>query len=738
MRTVAAIAVLCTVFALAVPVFAQGMVLNLADSVLHTHNVFCYDSTGHFICPLRQLEEHTHTDLCYETAAQGHTHTDACYALERGALICEVAEQAGHVHTDACYKSGAAHEHTTDCYTRTKGELLCTVAEQAGHSHGKNCYATGEALTCGLEENEEHTHGASCYEKILVCDIPEVAGHAHSDACFAWTEVLTCDAATEKVLICTETEQMAHVHGDGCYEVTRVLTCNEAEQDVESTTPAQTEKILICTLMEIKKHIHDASCFTSDRRGVRKLICKQPHVKEHQHTQACLGFADEDLICKEESKEHSHDYRCYCSWSFLCQGEKVDEGPKSDPEADVETPEIWEETFAHVKLTGAWPQDLLAIAQTQLGYKESSRNFQIKNGYEKGYTRYGEWYGGVEYGDWCAMFIAFCMHYAGIKGVPFSCGCDKWIDMLRDAGMYAEADAYLPRPGDFVFFDSDRTETTPDTVPVAADHVAIVVEVIPATEEEPAAIVTIEGNYFDAVRNETRYMNDPRIIGYGLLPDGPTAHYSCGLQAHVHAAVCYDETGKLTCGEKEHQHEDHCRSRKLSYADENITVAVTLSEAVYLPTDLSLCAVLLTEQEVLANSAMTAAVGKALPEAQYAPESMCLCRMQLSVGGRAYELPAGVQADVQVAFNQPVCTAVVEMESADKYTFVLLEETPEVFADTAYSAVALSHVDYQCTDAGIVGVGFTTDQISTFVMVIDNGQQLYFQNALLDLISKVK
>lgn len=750
-RTIAGIVVLCTVFALAVPVFAQetagaDSVMDLTGKVLHTHNKFCRNSEGKLICPLPELEEHEHSDDCYRIVPQGHIHTDDCYVSERGALICDTQEQAGHIHTDACYKTvsegtTAAHAHTAACYTKTKGEQICTIPEQAGHAHTEGCYVSTGTLICALEENEEHTHGASCYEKVLNCGTPEEAGHTHSDACFAWTEVLTCDAkettgAAEKVLICTIPEQAVHTHDDTCYEWTKVLSCGE-EENAQVTEPAESEKVLICSKPELKKHTHGKTCYAAGRKGVGMLICKLPQLEAHKHTQDCLAFDDADLICQTtEGEEHSHDYRCYRSWSFLCKNGKLDRKPQSDPNADVETPEIWEKTFEHVKLTGAWPQDLLTIAQTQLGYTESERNFIIENGVTKGYTRYGEWYGGVEYGSWCAMFIAFCMYYADIEGIPFSCGCDQWVNLLKESGMYADADTHTPRPGDIVFFDSGRALMTPDTVPIVADHVGIVAQVIPATETEPAAIVTIEGNYYDAVRNETRYLDDPKVIGYGVLPDGPAAYYSCGLKKHAHGTGCYDETGKLVCRIAEHTHDENCRSRKLRYADENISLEVTLLDAVYLPVDLQLHASLVTEQEMPTYSAMSAAIEQAMPDVQFVPEDALFCQMWLTADGKPYELPDGIKANVQVTFNRHMSAAA--QNAADKYTFVLIEESPEVFAKTTYRAVKLIECNYQCADDGTVGVRFETDCISAFSVVINTHQQVALKNTLLlDLISKI-
>lgn len=687
-RFVAGITVLCAVFALTIPAFAQ----EPAGKVLHTHGALCRDSEGRIICPQPELEEHTHADACYE-AAQGHIHADACYTMERGALTCQMTEQAGHVHTDACYAQETAHTHTDGCYVKQKGDLICTIPEAAGHAHGSDCYVSG-SLICATEESDEHTHGASCYEKILNCVLPEAAGHAHSDACFAWTQVLSCDAA-EKVLICTETEQTAHVHGDGCYEWTKVLHCTEEEG----------EKILICTKPELKSHIHAAICYDSGRMGEGRLICNRHQLRAHQHTQDCLTFAAEDLICTDESAEHSHSHRCYRSWSFRCQTQsKKDTGPKSNPNADVETAAIWEKTFEHVKLTGAWSEDLLAIAQTQLGYRESDSNFQIENGYTKGYTRYGEWYGGVEYGDWCAMFIAFCMHYAGIEGVPVSCGCEMWIELLKEEDMYTADEDYIPRPGDLVFFDSSRTPVTPETVPIVPDHVAIVVEMIPATEDEPAAVVTIEGNYYDCVRYETRYLDDVRIMGYGLLPDGPAALYSCGLKMHTHGSACFDEAQKLICGVKEHTHTESCRSRKLRHTDDAYSVEMILSDAVYLPANLHLRVVAATEQEAL-------------------------CRVQLMSGRKPYELPAGVRADVKVTFAD---AAVMD---AVKRNMMLFEEAS---ATGSYKVTELTKESWKDLDDGTMMLQFSAERISAFSIAEEIHQPVAPKSAKLkDLISKI-
>ncbi|MGN1248933.1 MAG: hypothetical protein ACI4XW_02560, partial [Candidatus Spyradocola sp.] len=91
------------------------------------------------VCP---LQEHVHTEACYETPetpsdAPAHTHTDECYAPARGELICGLEE-------------GEEHQHTDDCYATVRGELICELEETA---------PAAPKLICGLEE---HTHSEAC------------------------------------------------------------------------------------------------------------------------------------------------------------------------------------------------------------------------------------------------------------------------------------------------------------------------------------------------------------------------------------------------------------------------------------------------------------------------------------------------------------------------------------------------------------------------------------------------
>lgn len=331
------------------------------------------------------------------------------------------------------------------------------------HSHDESCYM--EEVICGLIENDTnlHEHVAECYKsgEQIVCGLVETEGHKHEETCYE----------NIKELNCLLTEDAEHVHGEECYCMNQKL---------------------VCELEEVEAHIHSETCVEITQQ---ELICEEKTEAQHQHTDVCY---ENRLIC--EMEEHVHKLACF-----------------SNPKADVETASDWEQTIPK-DLTGFWEEDVLLIAKSQLGYKESENNYIVTESEStKGYTRYGQWYGD-KYGHWCAMFVSFCLDYAGVEGIPLNSNCQNWIEVLSEEeyNMYRKAETYMPGTGDLIFFDWDSVE---DGKERRADHIGFVAEIIPETEETPAQIKTIEGNSSDRVSYVTYELNDERILGYGELPE---------------------------------------------------------------------------------------------------------------------------------------------------------------------------------------------------------------------------
>lgn len=453
----------CTIYALILP--AAALEKTTCGMEEHVHSIECYqkavpEEDAEQAAKTQGTENEAGTEAetvsGTETEAEAagvHIHTDECYKTEQGELICEEEESEGHIHTE-------------DCYETERGELICEEEESEGHTHTDDCYGEDGELICEEEESEGHTHTDECYEQIkkTVCGQEESEGHQHTDECYE----------QKKVLICEEEEGVPE---DSENPENPAETAGTADEDTEEN---------------------------KEENNSEELTCGQEESEEHQHTELCYG--QWELICG--LPEHTHTDECYESPDET-ENEPEDEGQ----DADEETREDWEKTMEHVALTGNFRQDVIAIAQSQLGYEESKENVITTEEEEiKGYSRYGAWYGDP-YGDWSAMFVSFCLHYAQVEGIPLEKDCEKWIDALseEECGLFAEADGYTPVPGDIIFVAGEDSEE--------ADHTGLVEEILPEDKELPARVKVIEGDSGDQVQYVEYELTDSKILGYGLLPE---------------------------------------------------------------------------------------------------------------------------------------------------------------------------------------------------------------------------
>lgn len=543
----AGVVVFCTTYALILPAITLEKQCDIPE---HTHTDACYAQVTSVekrvpVCSAETLEIHRHTADCYDADGNPrcgyadfvvHRHDSRCYD-ETGNLWCPLPEIEAHRHTADCYALPEEHTHAEGCYTSVRGDLVC-----GEHVHTDACYTETAVLACGLEESEEHQHDENCYEtsRELTCGID--SDHSHTDACYEWEQVLSCALPTDSaedaqpVLVCTKPEIVLHRHTSDCFDADGKLICGQTQILEHRHSDACFETVaepvdtgaLTCT---DTAHVHTARCY-----GTWELVCGQ---EEHTHSEACKQeetvFCGKDAhthgeACRDENgelvcgtEEHTHSLACY-----------------ADPGADVETAELWEQTFAGVTLTGNWRQDTLAIAETQLGYAESTKNYVVAEDGEtvKGYTRYGAWCG-EPYGDWNVMFLTFCLHYAGVEGVDRDCG--GWVTSWADA--FEPAQSHTPAVGDLVLFDRDGDGT--------ADRAGLV------AQTTDSGFAAMEGDAEDAVRLLTYGADDPGILGYINLPEGPKEFT---LTAQTENGITVTITGE---------------SASLPYPAREITVTVT-------------------------------------------------------------------------------------------------------------------------------------------------------------------
>lgn len=328
------------------------------------------------------------------------------------------------------------HVHTDDCYTE---ELVCGYEEGEPEDPDAAFSVDSEPTTEEPEaepeepepeeiEPEVHHHTADCYETVLVEHEELTCGqeeHTHDETC-------TIDPDTGDYLCGYE----EHTHTDDCYttetETEEKLVCGYEEGQVLSDGAADDDGIVA---------LEDTNTATSVADDSSSEAVSEPVL--HHHTEACYKKV---LTCT--IPEHTHTLACLADYS-----------------ADVETDDDWEKYS--VGLSDNWNEALLAVAQEQLGYKESEKNFQTDEALGDiidvhHYTRYGAFYGNP-YADWDVAFIAFCQHYAGIPKteIPQRLG----LEALR-ADMDAMGFAYLTEgedaayeaiPGDVVTYNKNGT-----------------------------------------------------------------------------------------------------------------------------------------------------------------------------------------------------------------------------------------------------------------------------------------
>lgn len=403
------------------------------------------------------------------------------------------------------------------------GEAFCGKAE---HKHSEACLVG--KLICEQEETAEHIHDENCVLKTLVCESEETMAHVHDESCL------------QKKLSCTETEQEAHVHDDSCYPIVQVCT-EESEDHVhgEECFTVSNEADFICDREETEGHVHSEDCYILLEDS---FICGVDNTEGHVHTEKCYQVESEylcELTGSETDSEsgetnpnaHVHTQECYEILEKCPLEEHVHIAScYSNINADLETQEIWEESLRNVTEEFSTAQTLVSVARSQLGYTESTLNFEVDlHDVRRGITRYGQWYGNP-YGDWSAMFVSFCLHYAGAEDLPANAGAESMRLEWEAAGLYESAETAVPEVGNLIFLKSNPAEPLEEKITSVeneeydsesldlgltegASEVAIISDV---TED---TITVIQGNLNDMVAERTISVDDSLIIGYGLVPN---------------------------------------------------------------------------------------------------------------------------------------------------------------------------------------------------------------------------
>ncbi|MBQ3005075.1 MAG: hypothetical protein IJD88_04015, partial [Clostridia bacterium] len=210
-----------------------------------------------------------------------------------------------------------------------------------------------------------------------------------------------------------------------------------------------------------------------------------------------------DALC--ELEEHTHSAQCYSDSILTCSTPEHKHSSQCFPDqtADVETSKEWTASFENVTITNDVAKNLVSIASSQVGYKESLQNYKYDAyAVKHNYTRYGEWYGNP-YGYWNATFVSFCLDYANINNCHTleSASVENMQSAWQEKHLYSPADdKYTCSGGDLVFFDTD-SDNKADRVGIAIYH-------------SDKYLIVIEGDVDGEVKNVI-YENTDKVLGYG-------------------------------------------------------------------------------------------------------------------------------------------------------------------------------------------------------------------------------
>lgn len=150
---------------------------------------------------------------------------------------------------------------------------------------------------------------------------------------------------------------------------------------------------------------------------------------------------------------------------------------------------------------------VIEIAKGWLGCKESDGSHKKIIDTYNAHTPLARSYK-VKYTDaWCATFVSAVAIKAGLTDIiPTECGCNNFITLAKNKGIWVENDAYKPSTGDMILYDWDDNGVGDNKG--SADHIGIVVSVSGNT------IKVIEGNKSNAVGYRDIAVNGKFIRGF--------------------------------------------------------------------------------------------------------------------------------------------------------------------------------------------------------------------------------
>jgi len=171
--------------------------------------------------------------------------------------------------------------------------------------------------------------------------------------------------------------------------------------------------------------------------------------------------------------------------------------------------------------TGNMAADIVAVAQTQVGYLEGSLAGTVAG--SNNLQKYGQWYDnnvdniGVIRAPWCAAFVSWCAKEAGVPSsiVKYHAYCPYGVNWFKNQGRFQYAQSrggsYVPKAGDIIYFAPAGSSES--------SHIGIV------RACDGYTVYTIEGNTSGqngevndggGVFAKSYSLSYSRLLGYGI------------------------------------------------------------------------------------------------------------------------------------------------------------------------------------------------------------------------------
>lgn len=246
------------------------------------------------------IEEHTHIDSCY-TQLQN---------VEQTAPACTLA-------------SLGVHRHTQDCYG-ADGSLLCGYVDFVMHHHDEACYDENGDLWCTLPEVFAHRHDASCYASVPRESMEPEPGEDDAEEAFGDSDAQPDESSDEDADADMDAEEdTGEEPGEDAADTYqsdfRKKMIEAFADEPDDTSAEKAQVILVCEQPEVTLHRHTDACFDADG----DWVCGRLELGRHQHTASCFAESiipaePEALTCTNTDESHVHGPRCYGTWVLTC------------------------------------------------------------------------------------------------------------------------------------------------------------------------------------------------------------------------------------------------------------------------------------------------------------------------------------------------------------------------------------------------------------------------------------